>query len=87
MSIRSVDQVLVNAQNKEITGQITSTKATALTNIGKLNKYKATKIQTQAKSKGKLCAFLSCITSIPRSARLMISAQLFIRWPEESMID
>ena len=29
-----------------------------------------------AKSKGKLCAFLSCITSIPKSARFIISAQL-----------
>ena len=28
-----------------------------------------------------------CITSIPKSARFIISAQLFIRWPLESIID
>ena len=31
-----------------------------------------------AKSSGKLCAFLSCITSIPRPARLSTSAQVLI---------
>ena len=41
----------------------------------------------QAKSNGKLCAFLSCITSIPKLARLSTSAQVGTTFPEESSID
>ena len=34
-----------------------------------------------AKSNGKLCAFLSCITSIPKFARLTMSAHVLITLP------
>ena len=40
-----------------------------------------------AKSRGKLCALRSCITSIPRFARLMISAHVLITRPWESTTD
>ena len=40
-----------------------------------------------AKSSGKLCAFRSCITSIPKLARLSTSAQVGTTFPEESSID
>jgi hypothetical protein len=36
---------------------------------------------TAAKSKGKLCALRSCITSIPKLARLMMSAQVLTTRP------
>jgi hypothetical protein len=39
----------------------------------------------EAKSNGKLCALRSCITSMPRSARLMMSAHVLITRPSESM--
>merc|ERR1712127_114518 len=35
----------------------------------------------EAKSNGKLCALRSCITSIPKSARLIMSAQVLITRP------
>ena len=44
-------------------------------------------VYTYARSSGKLCAFLSCITSIPRSARFRISAHVFIRCPSVSTRD
>ena len=40
-----------------------------------------------AKSKGKLCALRSCITSKPRLARFKMSAQVLTTRPCESMID
>ena len=42
---------------------------------------------TAARSKGKLCAFLSCITSIPRPALLRTSAQVFTTRDCESTMD
>ena len=45
------------------------------------------KLAVPARSNGKLCAFLSCITSIPRSARLRISAQLGTTLPLASAIE
>jgi hypothetical protein len=40
-----------------------------------------------ARSRGKLCAFLSCITSIPRLARFRTSAQVLRTRPCESITD
>ena len=45
------------------------------------------RISPAAKSRGKLCALRSCITSIPRSARLIISAHVLITRPSESTTD
>ena len=42
---------------------------------------------TEAKSNGKLCALRSCITSIPRLARLITSAHVLITRPCESTTD
>jgi len=42
---------------------------------------------TDARSKGKLCAFLSCITSKPRFARLRMSAQVLITRPSDDRSD
>jgi hypothetical protein len=39
-----------------------------------------------ARSSGKLCAFRSCITSIPRFARFNTSAQVLTTRPCESMM-
>ena len=40
-----------------------------------------------ARSRGKLCAFLSCITSSPRPARFRTSAQVLITLPCDSTMD
>ena len=44
-------------------------------------------VSADAKSNGKLCAFLSCITSIPKFALLRTSAHVGTTLPELSMID
>ena len=49
---------------------------------------KATGVDSAAaKSNGKLCALRSCITSIPRFARLSTSAHVGTTLPLESKID